>query len=396
MASKNLNVLMITPDYPPDLYGGIGIHVNELINSLQKNGCHVTVIVARLKRRGNDVFSVEKINGVTVVKFPTESEGNFRKNYGFWPIQWANLNTTLFPEVLKFLNEEKQVFDLIHAHDYYHSFISVGLKEMLKIPLVTTIHALTPPVNHFDDSMRRYIIQASNSVISVSASLKERIIERYVHIKPEIIVIHNGVRLLPHKFSMIDVTAKKRDILFCGRLFFTKGAEVLIRAFSKMASLKKYKLKLVGEGPLKEKLHDLVNELEISDKVSFLGYKQPTEVRKIMQNSKIVVVPSIDEPFGLVALEAMSEGVPLISTTAGGLKEFVINGVNGIAVPPGDVDSLSLAMEELLNNEVLQRELVKNALLTVQKHGWDRVAHETVDVYNSIKDDRIDAIHLMS
>lgn len=393
-----LNVLMISPDYPPDLWGGIGTHVFELASRLSDLNCSITVFVARkLKPISNsDIYSIERSGNVTVVKFPTNWNRDFGRDLDLqfkniassYSFTVANFNEQLLPLMTDYIKSVPH-FDVLHAHDAHHPYVSIALKDLFNLPLVTTIHALTVGPDHLLDSLRRYILHNSEASIAVSASIKEEMKSRYGELTYDVNVIHNGVKCFSPEESLKRASQTRvnpKIITFCGRLVPTKGCDVLIAAFSKLCRVHKYQhisLRIIGDGSLRSALKEQVNTLKIDDCVEFLGFKQPSEVREILRASSLHIVPSLSEPFGIVALEAMAEGIPVLSTSTGGLQEIVINGWNGRTVPPNDIDALAREIEVMLSDDKQRIKYALNGIQTIQNFSWEKIAKETRATYET-------------
>ncbi|WP_144936224.1 glycosyltransferase family 4 protein [Paenibacillus sp. 32O-W] len=380
MNSKN-KVLMITPDYPPDVFGGIGIHVNELAIALSEINCDLTVVVAPLYKEMS--FSRIEINdNLSVVTLKQQITDEVPLNY--WPLRLSKYNEQLLNELDKYIEHSNHSsFDIIHIHDYYHAHVAVALKEKFQLPLISTIHSIAPPASHFIDGLRRFLASNSDTIISVSAWLREKIKTRY-NLDDSVKVIHNGITCKNPDAALLR--AKKptqpKIITFVGRLAPRKGCDILLRAFKKvLINDPTVILQMIGDGPLRSNLESLADDLGILDNVQFLGYIKNEEIRSYLANSSLHVVPSTQEPFGIVALEAMAEGIPVITTTVGGFPEFITHGWNGYMVEPDEVNSLSDAIQLLIENTNLRSNLAYNALTSLNNFSWKKVAASTKSIY---------------
>lgn len=401
-----MNILIITPDYPPS-FGGIGTHVYEVSNQLTKLGCKITILVIRLARPISqpDEFKIRLFENLTVVTFPSSFDGDFSELVDFDYdkngtilnlLRNAKMNLEIFPMVYNYLMT-CEPFDIIHSHDAYLANISVAIKRIFNLPMVSTIHALTASIQNHLDSNRRFLINNSNTTILVSKQMKDQIKYRFGVIQSKLSIIHNGVsgeftRQLLHKKN--DRKCKEKTITFCGRLAPLKGCDILISAFSrllvKIDSDFKLKLLIIGDGQSKNGLEALVEKLNIEEYVEFVGYKASNEVREILQKSLLHIVPSLEEPFGIVALEAMAEGAPVIATSVGGLMEFVKDKCNGVLVPPNNVEALANAMYSLLNDEQTALRYMENGIKTAKDYSWENVAKKTLEIYiQAIKHEHI-------
>ncbi|MGE7052549.1 glycosyltransferase family 4 protein [Paenibacillus glucanolyticus] len=383
---------MLTPDYPPNTYGGIGTHAYELSIQLAEQGHEVTVIVAKLRRHTNepDHYNVEQNGRLLVVRYPTDLRTelfpelplfNYKK-MSIWAFKFAHLNLSLFPEIIKFI-ENKKPFDLIHAHDSYHAITAVSLKETLNIPLVSTIHSVTSPANHFNDSLRRYMILNSDKVITVSEWMQKNITERYHVFTNDIKVIRNGVRAEDFKTSTEQHAKNEKKITYIGRLANTKGCDTLIAAFANVVDQGRFNMKLiiVGEGPEMNALKELVSSYKVEDKVVFTGYLTQKEIREVLGSSFLHIVPSREEPFGITALEALSAGVPTIVSSVGGLQEIIVNNWNGLTFSPDNVYDLGNKIVQLTEDMNLRDIFIRNGLETAHKYSWVSITQETEKLY---------------
>lgn len=230
-------------------------------------------------------------------------------------------------------------------------------------------------------------IQRANNLHFVSNVLQTIIVQHYGDSYGE------GL-LLPMVFGLEDfrqesmTLPKTKRILFVGRLMEVKGIDVLINAFSKLVKhqpFQDWNLDIVGDGPERNYLTKLSREKEISHLIRFHGSKQRNEIKDFYNQAELFILPSKTtslgekEGLGLVVLEAMMAGVPVIGTDCGGIKETIVDGKTGVIVPENDADALHNAMANLLNTPERRIELVKNAHSEIDKR------YSTKSLVNTMK-----------
>ncbi len=192
----------------------------------------------------------------------------------------------------------------------------------------------------------------------------------------------------PSLFEIANEVSKKQNfILYVGRLTKEKGIKCLIKAFKILddRNIKDIKLIIVGEGPKRKKLEKFTNELCISKKVIFLGPVEHSKLKVIYQNSLVLILPSIvKENFGLVILEAMSQGTPVITTNIGGQKELIIDGYNGLLFTPGDYEDLSKKIGMILTDYEYGIMLSKNSINFSKNFSKEKHINEIEKLFKKI------------
>jgi len=233
----------------------------------------------------------------------------------------------------------------------------------------------------------------SCQVITVSKSLKEEVCSIFNTPEDKVKVIYNGIN--PWEFDInlsweekinfrrsIGVQDDEKMILFVGRLTYQKGIEYLIRAMPKILERHNAKLVIAGSGDMRDYLEDLCYQLGVRHKVVFLGFVNGDTLKKLYKSADVVVIPSVYEPFGIVALEAMAAGTPVVVSSVGGLMEIIKHEVNGIWVYPKNPDSIAWGVDRVLSDWGFREYIVNNAKKDVyEKYSWDNIAKETVNVY---------------
>jgi glycosyltransferase involved in cell wall biosynthesis len=289
-------------------------------------------------------------------------------------------------------------FDVIHAHDWLVASSAKTLKTSYNIPLVSTIHATEAGRNSgIRTDEQRYIndtewmLTYESSEVIVNSNYMKSELQRLFGLPFEKInVIPNGVNLNNFNNVYRDYDFRRRFamdnekiILFMGRLVYEKGIQNLIAAMPKV--LEHYhdvKLVIAGKGGMIDELRNEVNALGISNKVYFAGYLNSTDVKKMYKCSDISVFPSTYEPFGIVAIEAMLSGTPVVVSDVGGLNEIVDHGINGMKSYAGNANSLADSILTLLFDHKLCDEVVKNAKAKVKaEYNWNKITSDTHFVY---------------
>lgn len=192
----------------------------------------------------------------------------------------------------------------------------------------------------------------------------------------------NGVEK-DYEFRRQYALDNEKIILFMGRLVYEKGVQHLISAMPKI--LEGYhdaKLIIAGKGGMVEELKAQVNSMRLGNKVYFTGYMDQKQVCKMYKCADVSVFPSTYEPFGIVALEAMLSGTPVVVSDIGGLNEIVEHGVDGMKSYAGNANSLADSILELLYNPALADSVVKKARLKVKnEYNWAKIAQDTHFIY---------------
>jgi N-acetyl-alpha-D-glucosaminyl L-malate synthase BshA len=285
--------------------------------------------------------------------------------------------------------------EVLHVHYAIpHAYAGFMAKQMLKdegidLPMVTTLHGtdITLVGNHpFYKPAVTFSINKSDFVTSVSQSLKEDTLKLF-NIKKEIEVIPNFIELeqiekeekTPCQRSVM-ADENERIITHISNFRKVKRIPDIIKIFNLIQKEIPAKLMMVGEGPEKERAETLCQELGIFDKVIFFG--NSNEIDKILCQTDLFLLPSKTESFGLVALEAMACGVPVISSNAGGLPEVNINGFSGYLSPVGDVKAMAKNALKILKNEDMLNEFKKNAFEAAQKFDIKKILPLYEDLYH--------------
>jgi glycogen(starch) synthase len=403
----SMHILMLSWEYPPHMVGGIGTHVAALVPALAERGVQVTIITPR--RGGGDPET--KLNhNVTIYRVdpPATTAGDYYSD-----AQQTNLNLEKFANELWPPGETGKGkgnarFDMIHAHDWLVAFAADALKRLHRTPLVATIHAtergrgrgyLTNHTSHAINRVEWSLAYEAWRVITASRFMAEEV-QSYFQLPPDKIdVIPNGVD--PAGFDLLDgvdlsdfrarwARPDEKIVLFVGRMQSEKGPQVLVEAASRVLSeVPRAQFILAGRGAVVDALRVRALDLGIADRLQVIGFVPDQDRDKLYKIADVAVFPSLYEPFGIVALEAMAAKCPVVVSNVGGLKEVVKDNETGIVVHPDSVDSLSWGILHTLHHPDWAALRAANAYREVCKvYSWGPIAEQTLEVYDRVLRER--------
>lgn len=389
-----MHILMLTPEYPPHVVGGLGRHVAELSHALAELGSRVTVLHGLRRHEAAD--EVEERGALTVLRARDHAPGPPGLAQ-----EVVQRNVAMLQAVLQRVAAGER-FDVVHAHDWLTAHAARAVKHALQIPLIATIHATEMGRNgglfnevqrHISDTEWWLAFEAWR-VICCSRAMREELVRVFQVPLDKLHVIPNGVAPEPRTASPGEILEARRRyaadserlIFFVGRLVYEKGVDLLIRALPRvLAAHPQTVLVVAGKGPEREGLEALARDLGVWGRVRFAGHIGDGERNRLYQAADVAVVPSRYEPFGIVALEAMALGAPLVAAGAGGLAEVVEHGRTGLLFRPGDPWSLAEQLIAALDFPALRAALRRHAREAVrERFDWKRVAERTLDVYRSV------------
>lgn len=370
--------------------GGVGVHVTELAAALERRKHEVHVFT----RPGHGQPLYNCIDGVHYHRCPFALNSNF--------VDEINNMCRAFVKACYDVEDYSGRFDIVHAHDWLASNAAVWIKEGRGRRAVLTMHSTEygRNGNRFfgGQSTRvqdheRHGTYCADRVITVSNQLKSEVQWLYQVPDHKVRVIYNGVNASAFDFQ-VDPGAVKRKyavapldptVLFVGRLVVQKGPDILVRA---MPFILKHhsnvKFVMVGDGHMRNEVIGLAHHLGVAHALRMLGAKQGRDVIELFKACDVVVVPSRNEPFGIVILEGWSAEKPVVSTKRGGPAEFVWHGVNGLHVDDNP-DSVAWGLGTLLADHNHCRWMGRNGRAAVDAaFSWDRIAEQTVEVYGSV------------
>lgn len=286
--------------------------------------------------------------------------------------------------------------DLIHTVENFppHSWHAFKASLKKRVPLTFTQHHYYLPGGELgllfrivEKAKSKRIVKRSNKIIAVSSAAKRFLTDRYKVSEDRIVVVPSGINTDLFKPNRKEKTQNDLTLVTVARLTEAKGLVYLIRAFQIIReNFSNVRLLIVGKGEQLEKLKALVINLGLAGNVSFLSEYIPNENMPSLYNScDIFVLPSLIEPVGIAAIEALSCGLPIITTSVGGLSDVVGENFNGFLVPPRDHVSIAEKTFFLLEDEDLRRKFGESSRrLALQKFDYKKIAQGTLKVYKEI------------
>ncbi|MEM2876385.1 MAG: glycosyltransferase family 4 protein, partial [Candidatus Bathyarchaeia archaeon] len=371
-----MKVDMLSWEFPPRIVGGIARHCFGLSRALARMGHEVRLITLEFP----GALDFEEVDGVAVHRVRIElGHPDF--------LTWVLIFNHFMEKHAARVNARNRC-DVIHAHDWLVSPASICLKHHLGKSLVLTMHStevgrsqvLRGPDSYTIDGFEWWSTFEASRVIVTSEAMRREVIEHFKLPEEKVFRIPNGVEVEKFEvdfdrrsFKLKYAASDERIILFVGRLTPQKGVEHLIRAFPLILQRHpESKLVIVGDGWLSDDLRRLANSTGRPSKIYFTGFLPEDELVRLLLCADVLVIPSVYEPFGIVALEGMAAGVPVVASNVNGLSEVIQHGRNGILTYPANPESIAWGVDQVLSNPGYAKYLVENAKSEVSKrYSWD-------------------------
>jgi len=389
--------------------GGMNVYVREVTQKLGEMGVHVDVFTRSQNEHVPHVLH-DLGYGNRIVHIRAGPEV---------PITKKEL-THYLPEfvngILEFSKSKKIAYDLIHSHYWLSGLAAVDLRENWKVPIIHMFHTLGVMKNRVaqtpDQVEGEYrikgeleVLNQADCIVVATSAEHTQLLWLYRADVSKTTIIPPGVDL--GRFYPIPIDEAKeyvgvppcgRMLLFVGRIEPLKGLDVLIEAIAIMRTKVEWKdnpfcLAIIGGEPEEsaeqtniefERIKSLTERYGLSDLVTFLGKRDQGSLPYYYSAAEAVVVPSQYESFGMVALEAMACGTPVVASQIGGLAYLVQDGVTGFTVPVDDPIELANRLLSLMQDPVLRAKLAKNAVEVAQDYAWDKIASKLMGVYSEL------------
>lgn len=385
-------ILILSWEYPPLIEGGLARHVRKLSAQLVQRDVEVHVLT-----RGDGVSPVEQeMEGVHVHRVSEPRKPADLDEFLSWIEQMNGDMVSAGVEL-----GARMSFDLVHGHDWLVATAGEELSRRLGCPWVVTIHATEygrhqgwvdkHPQSHIH-GVETWMANKADAVITCSHYMRDHVSDIYGLDDQRVAVIPNGIDPLDLQ-PVEDLDALRarfaqpheRLVLLVGRLVYEKGFQIALEALPGVIErLGDVRFLVAGSGTAETELKEQAGKLGLLDHGTFMGWIGDDVLHSLYRIADLTVVPSIYEPFGLVALEAMASGCPTIVADTGGLREVVPNEEVGLRFRSRDPQSLATMMERVLSDAELRDRLIAEASEHVLRFDWADIARQTAEVYGEL------------
>ena len=389
--------LILSWEYPPLIEGGLARHVRKLAENLADQGHEPHV----LTRGHEESPAEEEVNGVMIHRV---REPKRPRELGEFVTWIEHMNADMLAAGVEL--GDSYDFDVVHGHDWLVAVAGDHLANRFRCPLVVTIHATEygrhqgwvekHPQSHIH-GVERWMANRADRVVTCSAYMREHVSDIYGLDEGRVAVIPNGIDpddLVPvgdlDELRLRFAEPGEKLVLLVGRLVYEKGFQLALEALPRLVErVGNVRFLVAGSGTHEQELKAQASELGLDEHGTFLGWIGDDVLHSLYRIADLTVVPSIYEPFGLVALEAMASGCPCLVADTGGLREVVPNEDVGLRFEARDPASLANMAERLLTDEQLRDRLVAEASEHVLTFDWADVARQAAAVYAELTRDRV-------
>ncbi|NDH46939.1 MAG: glycosyltransferase family 1 protein [Acidimicrobiia bacterium] len=382
-----MRVLMLTREFPPASIGGVAAHVDGLAGALARSGHDV--VVFSVDNDGDLAPHAVTVDGVRVHRARTD-------------LPWLPEDD----EVLRTASANNQMAalvatigdwrpDVVHAHDWHTAWTGDTLSALFDAPLVATFHStergrhgghVPEGASSAINAVEAWLAYRSAAQICCSRFMMRELLEGLDPTNVEL--VPNGVD--PRVWEPTGSTAREPLVLAWGRVQYEKGFQVLAQAMALLRGrVPGIRCVIAGRGSYLPELQSQVDIEGVSDLVNLAGFVPDDELRSLLHRAGCVVIPSLYEPFGIVALEALAAEAPTVAARTGGLAEIIEGTDAALLFEPGNARQLATTIERVLTDRALARDMqTKGREVLRSRFSWDAIATATATVYESVISDR--------
>ena len=373
--------------------GGMNLYILSIVQEMNKLGIEVDIFA---RRHDSDEPQIIRLNEKTrLIHIHAGEPRDIPKMdvYNYLPEFQSNL--------FDFIKRDGATYDILRSHYWTSALVAEQLKKQLRVPNVVTFHTLGEVKNRalINDEEPELRIQAEKEIIATADCIiastqeeKNNLVNLYGSQPAKVRVIPAGVDL--NFFRPIDKEKARQELhleeygrvlLFAGRIQPIKGLDLLLHALTYLPNGRSTRLLVVGgnAGNADEmvRLNSLVSELDIGSKVAFIGAVEHEKMPVFYNAADICVIPSYHESFGLVAVEALASGTPVVASRVGGLATIVKDGETGYLVDKRSPEHLAIYLCQLMGDNELRESMARAARPSVMQYGWSSTAYQTLKVY---------------
>ena len=398
-------------EFPPLISGGLGVACYGISRGLAQQGVKITLVVPRyidrmpnflklvsaervlsMRQAGHDIDLEEIIPLISAYIRPEEYEVWYRQALASGIPTKLLYGPDLYYEMEKYalagsIVASKTKFDVIHCHDWMTFKAGIAAKKVLGVPLVLHIHSIESDRSPFDNprvvEIEKEGLEAADCILCVSHYTKSRVHQIYRIPQSKLHVVHNGIDLKACSTPHIRNGRKRfKQGLFLGRITWQKGPDYFIETARIMLDKKPgLKFVLVGWGDKAIPLIEQVARWGLGSKILFGGFLNETDVKRVLHTSDLFMMPSLSEPFGLVALEALSSGVPAVLSKQSGVSE-VLTSIP--SVDYWDTEKFARIGLELIDNPDMAQRQINEIWPKIEYMNWDRNGKTILQHYRKL------------
>jgi len=376
-----VRVLMLSWEYPPLVVGGIAAHVEGLATAMVRAGHEVVVCSLHHPGEPDDAT----VDGVRVLRadaaLPWLPDDDL-------VARMASANHQLVQLTARLGTWQP---DVVHAHDWLTAWAGDTLKVLFGVPLVATVHAtergrhgghLPPGLPGAINSVEWWLTYQAREVIACSRFMAREVVSGFELPPEKVHLVPNGVDVSRWLTDGERLPAEPLVVAW-GRVQYEKGFHVLARAIAELRHrVPGIRCVIAGRGTYLPELQTHVDIDGVADLVQLAGFVPDNELKALLGRAGCVVIPSLYEPFGIVALEGMAAGAPTIPARTGGLAEIIEHTDAGLLFEPGNHHELADAIELVLTDPHLADRLRTHASTLLRRtYTWDAIAARTAEVY---------------
>jgi glycogen(starch) synthase len=387
-----MQALILSWEYPPLIEGGLARHVRKLAENLADGGADIHVVA-----RGREEDPPEEERGGVLIHRVREPQRP--RDLGEFVTWIERMNADMLARGVEL--GDRYDFDVVHGHDWLVAGAGDHLAKRFRAPFVVTIHAteygrhqgwVDKHPQSYIHGVEKWMANRAERVITCSSYMREHVADVYGLDESRIAVIPNGID--PSELVPVDdldtlrgrfAQPQERLVLLVGRLVYEKGFQLALAALPGLIErVGGVRFLVAGSGTAEQELREQATALGLDPYGAFLGWIGDDVLHSLYRIADLTVVPSIYEPFGLVALEAMASGCPCLVADTGGLREVVPHEDVGLRFRSRDPSSLASMAERLLTDEGLRDRLVAEAGEHVLTFDWADVARQVGEVYEEL------------
>ncbi|HBG27949.1 MAG: hypothetical protein A2Y10_18245 [Planctomycetes bacterium GWF2_41_51] len=407
-----MKVFMLGWEFPPFISGGLGTACHGLTKAMSMQGTEITFVLPLGNQAECNYMKILcaegflNLNEFKNVRFKTV--GSFLKPYSSLEriglpkdtlnkalklrgsLCQPNYGKDIFEEVAKYAERTLEIasledFDIIHAHDWMTFPAATAIAQESGRPLLVHIHSTEfdrsgERVNQAIYDIERQGMHKATKVIAVSNYTKNIVVNRYSVPADKIEVVYNGVEDV--QSSQVKLAGREKVVLYLGRITFQKGPDYFVAAAKKvLEKMNNVKFIMAGDGDMTHRMINYAAYLGIGHKIFFTGFLQGTYVDRVYRMADLYVMPSVSEPFGIAALEAMKNKVPVLVSKQSGIAEV---GRNILKVDFWDVDQIANKIIAVLKHPPLRTVLTENGFAEAGRFSWGKSASRINEIYRQV------------